>query len=94
MLKYSTIKKIGLILVACALVGCGTQDGEVFTLYRNFTLNKDSKVGADARIHVATFDSTDGEAYNRENCEIARVLFQQQPMVVAKYWCEKGRYKK
>jgi hypothetical protein len=46
------------------------------------------------RIHVATFDSSYGEDYNRENCQIALGLFQNQPGVTVRYWCEKGRYKK
>jgi hypothetical protein len=47
------------------------------------------------RVHIATFDSlerhwrshTSGE-YNRQNCEIARHLFQNQPGVIVSYWCE------
>jgi hypothetical protein len=44
------------------------------------------------RIHIATFDSKEGEEYNRENCELARSLFQAQPGVTVKFWYEKGRY--
>lgn len=71
------------------LSGCSVNpnSNEVFTLYR------DSKVGL-MRIHVATFDSTDGRDYNEENCQIARDLFQNQPFVTVKYWCEMGRYRK
>src|SRR3954451_16760414 len=46
-----------------------------------------------ARIHIATFNSSDGEDYNRENCAIARGLFQSQPGVTVRYWCEKGHYR-
>jgi hypothetical protein len=46
------------------------------------------------RIHVATFDSEDGEAYNRGNCEQAQLLFQAQPGVKTKSWCENGRFRK
>jgi len=60
----------------------------MFTLYRN------SVTDEDMRIHVATFDAAEEEAYNRGNCEIARGLFQSQPGVTVKYWCEKGRYRK
>jgi hypothetical protein len=46
-------------------------------------------------IHVATFDSVErkdgaGTAeYNRDNCEIARDLFQSQPGVRVTFWCER-----
>ena len=46
------------------------------------------------RLHVATFDAADGEAYNRGNCDQAKELFQAQPGVKTKFWCEKGRYRK
>jgi len=82
------INKLGWIVAACLVSGCGTSEGEVFVLYRN------SKLGDDMRIHVATFDAADGEAYNRGNCDQARILFQEQPMVKVKYWCEKGRFRK
>ena len=59
-----------------------------FTLYRN------SATDANMRVHVATFDAKDGEAYNRENCDIAAGLFRQQLGVTVKYWCEKGRYRR
>jgi len=36
---------------------------------------------------IATFDAPEGAAYNRENCEIARVLFQEQPGVIVRYFC-------
>ena len=45
------------------------------------------------RIHVATFDAAGGEAYNRGNCEQAQALFQAQPGVKTKFWCEKGRFR-
>jgi hypothetical protein len=46
------------------------------------------------RVHVATFDSKDGDKYNRENCDQAQQLFQAQPAVKTKFWCEKGQFKK
>jgi hypothetical protein len=63
-------------------------DSNVFVLYRN------SVADENMRIHVATFDSTDGESYNRGNCEQAKELFQAQPGVKTKFWCEKGRFRK
>ena len=68
--------------------GSGVGDGRAFTLYRN------SITDENMRIHVATFDATDGEAYNRGNCEQAQLLFQAQTGVKTKFWCEKGRFKK
>ena len=59
-----------------------------YTLYRTQVRNEN------ARTHVATFDAKDGEAYNMGNCQIAQELFQKQPGVTVKYWCEKDKYKK
>ncbi|WP_027057386.1 hypothetical protein [Mesorhizobium loti] len=72
-------------LASGVLTGCAN-DGDDYTLYRG-------SVTGPMRIHVASFDSADGEAYNRENCHIAAGLFQAQPGVAVKYWCEKGRYR-
>ena len=69
------------------LVGCDSS-GDTFTLYRN------SVMGEKMRIHVASFNAADGEAYNRGNCEQAQLLFQAQPGVKTKFWCEKGLFKK
>jgi hypothetical protein len=57
-----------------------------FTLYRNSALD------AKMRLHVATFDATDGAVYNRENCDQARELFQGQSGLKTKFWCEPGRF--
>ena len=75
------------LVLALAMAACKPADDSVYTLYRG-------SVTGPMRIHVATFDSVDGEDYNRENCDIARSLFQAQPGVIVKYWCEKGRYRK
>jgi hypothetical protein len=69
------------------MTGC-VSDNDTFTLYRN------SLVDENMRIHVASFNAADGDAYNRENCEQAQQLFQAQPGVKTKFWCEKGSYKK
>lgn len=58
---------------------------EVYTLYRN------SAIDESAKYHVATFDASDGADYNKENCEIAARLFQTQPFVTTRFWCEQGR---
>ena len=70
--------------------GCSDRAGsaDAYTLYRS------SIVEGVGRIHVATFDSKDGENYNSENCELAASLFQRQPDVKTRFWCEKGKFKK
>ena len=73
------------ITVACS--SCTDSSG-AYTLYRS------SVIKENARIHVATFDSSDGPEYNRDNCEVARGLFQNQDGVKTKFWCEKGNYRK
>lgn len=75
------------IAALCSMLGaCRGQDASTYTLYRNSVLNDG------ARIHVATFDAADGEAYNRENCAAAAGLFGGQPGTRTRFWCEKGRY--
>ena len=79
-----------LLVTGCLLytTACSVASGDVYTLYRN-----SSTTGGDSmRIHVATFDSKDGEDYNRENCDTARQLFVAQEGVIVRYWCEKGRF--
>ena len=81
-----------LTMATSACIAVMAPDTSVFTLYRN------SVTDENMRIHVATFDATvdvaDGgsEAYNRENCEQAKELFQGQDGVKTKFWCEKGRF--
>lgn len=75
------------LLGLASLAGCGGSDG-VYTLYRS------SPIDANMRIHVATFDASDGHDYNNENCRLASDLFRTQPGVTVRYWCEKGRYKR
>ena len=69
------------------LVGCDSGGG-TFTLYRN------SVGDENMRIHVASFNASQSESYNRGNCEQAQLLFQAQPGVKTKFWCEKGVFKK
>ena len=63
-------------------------DDKVYTLYRS------SMAKGALRVHVATFDADEPAKYNRGNCEIAKQLFQNQPGVNVRYWCEKDYYKK
>jgi hypothetical protein len=69
------------------LSACGAPDDAVYTLYR------DDVFGLHHRIHVASFDTRDSKEYNRENCEAAQALFQTQPGVTTRFWCEQGRFK-
>lgn len=81
----------GLAAVTFALLGCAQEQPGAYTLYRN------SVAIEAARLHVATFDASysDDEMkdYNRENCEKARGLFQNQEGVRTRFWCEKGHFR-
>ena len=88
------IYPVSLALAAVTLLvfgGCAATsapENQTYTLYRN------SLVEGISRVHVSTFDAVDGgEAYNRENCQLAEDLFQQQPGTETKFWCEKGRFR-
>ncbi len=93
--KYIAISVIVICLIAYRYYRI---DDATFTLYRNSLLLH----GETMRFHVATFDSHSSlwtsssdsyESYNKENCDLAASLFQQQPDVKTKFWCEKGRYR-
>jgi len=75
-------------IAALAVLFSVSAEAETFTLYRS------SVVIEAARIHVATFDADEQRdlSYNRLNCEQAAELFQHQPGVKTRFWCEKGRY--
>lgn len=80
-------------LVRFALLGstiflASCSDDGAYTLYR------DSPVSTAMRVHVATFNTSGGESYNKENCQLAEQLFQKQPGVTVKFWCEKGTFRK
>lgn len=79
---YSPVFSL-LVLAGC---GGGTEGRTTYTLYRS---GIDDPVD---RVHVATFDAERGTEYNRKNCELAQHLFQAQPGVRTKFWCERGRY--
>lgn len=67
--------------------GCPGHGRGPYTLYRN------SMTDAAMRLHVASFDAADGAAYNRDNCGQAQQLFQGQPGVKTRFWCEPGRFR-
>ena len=60
---------------------------DVYTLYRSSALD------ATMRIHMATFDSSEGADYNKENCSLVRDLILTVPSVKVAYWCERGYVK-
>lgn len=77
--------------VFLALIGTpafGQTDMDVYTLYRNSVLDPAM------RLHIATFDSADGKVVNDLNCATAADLFQRQPGVQTRFWCEPGRVRK
>jgi hypothetical protein len=80
--------RVWLAISLCTLCLAGCSDSSAYTLYRN------SATDENMRSHVATFDASDGKAYNQGNCEIARQLFQAQPGVTVRYWCELGKLRK
>lgn len=85
--------------------GCGKRDIESQTDRNDiYTLYESPTSGTQHRNHVATFDATIGRENapvpNRENCEIASLLFNanlkaeaggKRPQA-AGFWCEPGRY--
>jgi len=79
---------VGLPATAGADFGFGVSEDKVYTLYRN-NVNDPQ-----ARTHVATFDADTDAKTNRENCEFVTQLYQGQPGVNVRYWCEKGYYRR
>lgn len=78
-----------LILISGSLLqtGCSSSDSP-YTLYRN------SVTDENMRLHIATFDTSQGHDYNMGNCQLTAELFQRQEGVKTRFWCEKGTYKK
>lgn len=74
--------------VTFADVGIRASEGKVYTLYRN------SVMMVNQRIHFATFDADERESFNKDNCQQTSQLIMSLPAVKAKYWCEKGYFKK
>ena len=81
LLRFAALLTIVVAATACR------KHPDVYTLYRT------ESVGDSARIHVATFDADDEADDNRAMCEHARELFQLQPSMLSRFWCEKGRYR-
>lgn len=69
-------------LCAFSLPQLASADNGSFNLYR------DSVLDTSMRIYIATFNSDEGSDYNFENCTVAAKLFQDQPGVRTRFWCE------
>jgi hypothetical protein len=81
------MKVILIVITGLLFFGCSSNDS-TYTLYRNSVFDEFE------RIHVATFDASDGHDYNMENCQRAQILFQGQTKIMTKFWCERGKFKK
>lgn len=82
------MRTVVLLTAALVLSGCGeAPDRKAYTLYR-------SSIAGNESVHVATFDSTEGAAFNQQNCSEVAILIRSQPGVTVRYWCEPGRSSK
>ncbi len=87
-------------MFALFLSSCLKYEEGTYTLYRN------SPVDPNMRIFFATFNSTDkgggssSEQFNSVNCNLASDVLNENVKkmnggnLIAKFWCEKGVYKK
>ena len=89
-------RSIVLLTLASQAAACGDNEGEV-TLYRN------SPIDRQMRVHWATFDASDGLAYNFDNCSMAARLMNANMEASAEkegldphsgvgFWCEMGSF--
>jgi hypothetical protein len=85
--------RVALFIIMLCITACNEQSA-TYTLYRNSPLEQDPSSPDYMRVHIASFNTLEGEEYNRANCESAKELFQNQTGVLSKFWCEKGTYKK
>ncbi|MFN3774135.1 hypothetical protein [Sphingomonas parapaucimobilis] len=88
---------LSVVAALMALNACG-QGSDVFTLYRNSTLDETM------RIHVATFDADDygngSSRYNQQGCTFTATALTERAAAMNDgtapfhYWCEKGTFRK
>lgn len=84
-----SLSRLAILVMATAQAGFAQAgpDSAIYTLYRT------SVTDVTMRLHVATFDAADGQAYNRDNCAQAQQLFAAQAGVKVTFWCESGRFR-
>ncbi len=70
------------VMLLCASSSTLWAQDSSFLLYRN------SLIDSSLKIHIASFDTNEGAEYNAENCWLAADLFQNQPGVSTRFWCE------
>ncbi|WP_159096790.1 hypothetical protein [Pseudovibrio sp. Alg231-02] len=76
-----------IIVLSIALPSSVFSQTHIYTLYRNSVLDPSM------RIHIATFDASDGIEYNSGNCWLTARLFNDQDGIKTTFWCEEGRFK-
>ena len=78
------------LVSAMAVFGCSDAADPTYTLYRNSSLDPA------LRVHVATFDTSEGGAvnpYNRLQCEEIAELMTENDSEQKRWWCERGRFR-
>jgi len=92
--------KITYLFPIIFLVACNSSDS-IQSKYKNllfdesnvYTLYRNSPIDITMRIHVASFDSSNGSTFNMSYCQTAQELFQKNEGSNFKFWCEKGKFK-
>ena len=95
-MMFRACRTIVLLALASQVAACGGNEGEV-TLYRN------SPIDRQMLVHLATFDASDGQAYNYGNCSMAARLMNANMEASAEkegldphsgvgFWCENGAF--
>lgn len=75
---------ITLSTMACEQTAPRMPADSVYTLYRE-------SVVPGGRVHIATFDTAEGESFNRNTCEEVRdVILAAPDLPPYRYWCEQG----
>jgi len=86
-----TITLIGILSCGISCSEITASETEVQTLYRNSSLDPSM------RIHVATFDTSEGGKsnpdYNRAACSETAKLYRDNDIAKKDWWCEKGRFR-
>lgn len=86
--------RLAAITIAFVALPMGASLGQTDKAAGAYTLYRNTPIDPSMRIHVATFDASDGARYNEDNCTISAKLFAAQLGVVVRYWCENGQYRR